>query len=187
MSSEIFSSGTRSNDLFFSGARYFVDEETGFLTTDPRETGANLKYALFRASEKVAWLKLAESLWPNITEICKRIGISRNTYVNHSKIDKAFAEAVEEIQEKWMDSLEAKQVEEALTGKQGFLSRISTLRAYRPERWREEHKIVHETQVPEQEGRAWMKLQNVVDAEFIPPEILEGELDQEIKDSLKKT
>lgn len=96
------------------------------------EYGTGSSFYAFGRDVKDRFLSLAPKMWPNVGKLCRAVGISRDTYYYHIKQDKVFRAAMEEIKESRLDDLEETNMNEGQgTGKEAFLPRISTLKAYR--------------------------------------------------------
>lgn len=94
--------------------------------------GTGSEFYRFGREVKQRFLEIAPKLWPNVGKMCRAVGIDRQTYYNHMKADHVFRAAMEEIRESRLDDLEEVNVREGNgTGKEAFLPRISTLKAYR--------------------------------------------------------
>ena len=86
----------------------------------------------FSKKRKDSWLRIAKKLWPNVSEICRQIGISTSTYYLHVQKDLAFNRAVKDLDQEVTDRIEGVLATMAVQPR-SFLDRISYLRAHRPE------------------------------------------------------
>lgn len=101
---------------------------------EKKDTGS--VFHRFDGDLKTRFLALAPKLWPNIGKLCRAVGISRQTYYGHLESDPEFYAAMMEARESRLDDLEEANVNEgAGTGREAFLPRISTLKAYRRKRY----------------------------------------------------
>jgi len=126
-----------------NGNSLAIDPETGFLV--PMN---GYKLEGFDATKKARFIDLVGKFWPRIGAVCDAVGVSRQTYYNHYKIDAKFREMVDLQREEKLDSAEAAMVDNS-TRPGGFMDRIALLKAYRPERWNPEHRlsVTHDVQV----------------------------------------
>ena len=97
-----------------------------------RDKGVVLGFNSFNVQRKSLFYEAARKFWPNISEICKIIGIHPGTYYNHLKSDKSFAAEIRLIDQEVTDRIEGVLATQA-TQPKSFLDRISYLRAHRPE------------------------------------------------------
>lgn len=79
----------------------------------------------------------------SVIHICGQLEISRATYEYHKRQDKWFRSCLDACREVHCDDLESVTLENARR-KEGFQDRISYLKAFRPEVWRDKG---HESQV----------------------------------------
>src|SRR5580765_5430197 len=84
------------------GTDFVTDPETGFLVSS-----GGYALAGFNPQKKLRFIELAEEFWPNITAICAGVGIHRQTYSNHYKLDDKFRELVDAARERALDEAEA--------------------------------------------------------------------------------
>lgn len=112
-----------------------VDPETGLMVNTD-----GYKLVGFTLPKKLQFLELAPLHWPHISRLCELVGITRQTFSNHYKIDEKFRELVDAGRELALDEAEnAMRVNSIRPG--GFMDRIALLKAYRPERWNPEHRL----------------------------------------------
>ena len=123
---------------------------------------------LFDRPQKDLFLQSLRDNPRNIGKACKRVGITRQTYLNHYTADKEFAKDVLEALECDLDDAEENITAMAKT-KSGYLPAITLLRMGRGAIWNPEHRmtVVHETTAAEG-ARTVEMLQDVVDAEILP-------------------
>lgn len=127
----------------FNGREMAVDPETGYL-----QATEGYKLAGFTAALKVRFISAAKKLWPNVSAICQIVGIHPGTFQNHYKADVKFREDLELVKAERLDLLEGVMFDNA-TQPRGFLDRIATLKAHRPERWNPDYRmtITHDVQI----------------------------------------
>jgi hypothetical protein len=97
-----------------------------------QDTGSVLGLDKFTLERKLLFYEAARKLWPNISEMCRTVGIHPGTYYNHLKSDKNFAAEMRLIDLEVTDRIEGVLASQAVQPK-SFLDRISYLRAHRPE------------------------------------------------------
>ena len=126
-----------------TGASLVVDPDTGFLMST---SGYSLEG--FSPTKKIKAVALAYEFWPHIARICESVGIHRNTFTNHYKLDKKFCESIDDARERALDDAESAMRARSMAPG-GFMDRIALLKAYRPERWDREHRvsITHDVQL----------------------------------------
>lgn len=131
-------------------------------------TGLEHQPYRFTPEKKARFLELAPKYWPNVSAIAEAVGISRWTVVNHRKTDKAFDQALTELNNRLCDELEQTLIQQGLQPK-GFLDRISYLRAHRPELYDRAKTIKIETkQMTGDERSSRLRVvESVIDAEVV--------------------
>lgn len=150
-----------------TGAGLITDPKTGYLTP----TGGSA-YHGFNAKKKQNFCRLAETMWPNVTAICKKIGIDRNTFTNHYLVDPLFKQHIDAFKEALCDNVEADMVGYAKE-KANYLDRITILRAHRPEVYDPAKKVIMQHQRTHDEDATARRLADTrkfVDAEIVQPE-----------------
>lgn len=113
------------------------NEETGYLES-------NISTA-FDSQTKLQFLDIAKKIreqggWPNVSSMCKAVGISPRTFTAHLQLDSKFKEDWSEIVHDAADSLESKMFEYA-QGKGGYMHMITWLRANQPGKWNPDLKV----------------------------------------------
>jgi L-rhamnose mutarotase len=96
------------------------------------EAGSVLAFNQFGSQRKSEFIRLAIEFWPNMSAICKAVGVARSTVYLHRKSDPAFNKALQEIDAMVCDEMEQTLRTEGMKPK-GFLDRMAYLRAHRPE------------------------------------------------------
>lgn len=107
---------------------------TGFLES------VNPTVQTFDSASKSAFLQLANDMAdaemaPNLTQICKKIGITLKTFHNHVREDEVFKDAWDETRLKIEDALQRSLVRSAVKGAQGTTAAIFWLKNRASERW----------------------------------------------------
>lgn len=159
---------------------FVVDSVTGMLNPSPKmirsyenqisgsqgEEGVSLEF-LFGIEKKKNFLEKLSSLFPNVSAVCKEIGISRHTFKNHYEIDKIFRKRVDEIAETHIDQIEDVRFQVAKR-KGGVMDRMAVLNSWRGERYQPKTKIEieHKMTAGEAADRA-ARLGEVIDAEVV--------------------
>lgn len=100
-------------------------------------------YSGFTAAKKLECVKVAESLWPNLTAIARHVGVDRVTITNHLTVDAKFKHDLEQAGESSLDNIEGYMSQRALTPG-GYMDRITLLRAYRAARYDRDRKVTVE-------------------------------------------
>ena len=90
-----------------------------------------------------ALLEIAPSLWPNVTELCKRVHVSREFYYRCLREDPVFAKAISEIDIGITDAVEGLTANLAMNPKH-IIDRMAYLRARRPELYDRAKRIIVE-------------------------------------------
>lgn len=152
----------------FTGNDLIEDPKTGYLQT----TGGNALSG-FNGKKKTAFIRLGrEGMWPNVMEICKKVGISRATFSNHLLIDPLFAQHIQELKDTLCDNVEADMAGYAKE-KANYLDRITILRAHRPEVYDPAKKVIMQHARAQQDedatARRLAETRNFVDAELVQP------------------
>lgn len=106
---------------------YNIDPATGFLESKQQQ-GIS-----FDAPKKIAFLNIYRKTH-KIRVTCQTLGLSLHTFLDHYKIDKAFAKAFDEAELDVGYALQDVSVEVGLTPK-GFMDRIAGLRRIFPEKY----------------------------------------------------
>lgn len=161
------------NNMF---AKMVRDPETGFLASMHTANGQAEMY--FTIPKKKAFVALAKKLYPNMSAVCKEVGISVQTYKNHYQVDEAFHNAIEEIKEAAIDKIESHMFLYA-GNKQNFMDRIAIMRAYRGEIYNPKSTVTFKHEIsPDEASRRRVALAEVVDADVISAsqEVLESEV-----------
>ena len=150
------------------GTELAIDPVTGYL--EPTESN---KFAGFTGTKKAAFIELARAgMWPNVTAICEKVGITRGTFSNHIKLDPLFAQHVQELKDALCDNVEADMAGYAKE-QRNYLDRITILRAHRPEVYDPAKKVImqHERKHDERETTERLaQTRNFVDAEIVTPD-----------------
>lgn len=94
--------------------------------------GSVLDFRSFGFEKKSEFLRLAIEFWPNLTAICKAVGVARSTIYLHRHKDPEFNKALHEIDQMVCDEMEQTMRQQGATPR-GFLDRMAYLRAHRPE------------------------------------------------------
>ena len=154
-----------------NGNNCILDPQTGYL-----EAKGGYSLSGFTAAKKTAFIRLGrEGMWPNVMEICKKVGISRATFSNHLLIDPLFAQHVQELKDTLCDNVEADMAGYAKE-KANYLDRITILRAHRPEVYDPAKKVIMQHSRNQQDedatSRRLAETRNFVDAELVKPEQL---------------
>lgn len=159
-----------------SGSRYKIDEKTGMLDEldGQPENMAATPYGfrpiqIFGISKKLDWLLQYAKCFPNVMEACDAVGINFQTYRTHITLDPRFADLCHEIAMRAVYKVEAKSFDMAMTDK-GFLDRISIRRAFIPELYDREHKVVIENRSrpdPQDAVNRMDQLHNAIDGEIV--------------------
>lgn len=110
-----------------------MEQSQSLIKSQGNGTGSVREFYDFTIERKQRFLELAEQYWPNLSAICKAVGVSRWTVGNHRKSDPDFNNSLHEIDQRICDEHERVLVERGMDHKGGFLDRISYLRAHRPE------------------------------------------------------
>lgn len=111
-----------------------VNEKTGFLESpSPNST-------TFDSVKKQTFLELANQQAeneesPNITKLCKKLGITLKTFYNHLREDEVFREAWDETRLKIEDALQRSLIRQGVKGSQGVTAAIFWLKNRVGERW----------------------------------------------------
>lgn len=157
--------------------RMLKDPETGYLYA-PQING-------FTLEKKKKFVESLRECWPNMTKARREAGVNAETLRNHLRVDKRFAEDVEEIKLAVVDHVEGKVVEFASNPK-NFMDRIAVLRAYRGELYNPVQKVQHvgAQLSPQDLERRRINLAKVVDAEVV--KVSESILKTEAEDTLRE-
>jgi hypothetical protein len=168
----------------FTGHSLVVDPVSGFLIKSNHAVDRDVKrredgtYAespfdgtesvlVFGPDQKLEFLRIASELWPNITAVCDRIGIDRDTYRNHYAVDEKFRRECDLIRDRTIDRIENVRMTVAHQPS-GSFDRMCVLNAYRPEVYNPKVKIEIEHTVSREEGaRRLNVLSQAVDAEIV--------------------
>lgn len=148
-------------------SQWLQDDETGFLYMPVRNDGLPTVTA-FSLDKKKQFVDTYRSLFPDLEETLKQIGVSRRTFYYHIHIDPKFREVIEDLRAGRADKVESRMFHDALTPKQ-FMAQIAILRAYRPELYTE--RKINLTAKDLDPNSAMLKMQSlgtVVDAELVP-------------------
>ncbi len=161
-----------------SGSTLVIDPETGFLTNPPDDERTKQitpgkkgnvfgPLSVFPSEKKVIFLNFLKDLFPNYSEVCKIVGIARQTFKNHYSIDKAFRLRVDEIINDHVDQVESVRFRVA-KGEKGVLDRMALLNAFRSETYNPAIKVdVSHTMTREESDKRYANLRNVVDAQVV--------------------
>lgn len=169
---------TKSFNTLNTLEKYIYDPITGFMTMTPSYNGP--VSSMFTAAKKLRFVELAEQHFPDISKVCKTIGISYLCYREHLIIDNKFRECIDEIRQAKVDNVEGNM----FTFSQrpaNFMDRMAILRAYRGGLFNPINKIQH-VGGPELSAEDALKrkidLATVVDAEVVnaSSEVLEAEV-----------
>lgn len=109
-----------------TGAQFRTDHETGLLFSN--------QVRGFTLLRKKKFLEIAPKYWPNVSLICKFVGLSKTTYKIHYMHDKVFRDFCDSLSENITDDIEAAMAKHALE-KSNFMDRIAWLRAHRGEKY----------------------------------------------------
>ena len=145
------------------------DPETGYLIPGKllgkEETGSSSFF--FTPDKKALFIKLASKYFPNIMKVCREVGVSKDTYTAHFKIDEKFRNEMEEIKREKVDAVE-ENVFHFSGFRQNFMDRIAILRAYRGELYNPQSVMTIRHEISQAESEVWRAaLATVVDAEIV--------------------
>lgn len=153
--------------MAMTGTDLTLDPVTGYM-----EPAGGYQLSGFGGTKKAAFIELARAgMWPNVTKICDKIGITRVTFSNHLKFDPLFAQHVQELKDALCDNVEADMAGYAKE-KANYLDRITILRAHRPDVYDPAKKVIMQHQRQQDENATARRLaetRNFVDAEIVPP------------------
>lgn len=98
----------------------------------------------FDSAKKSAFLELANQQadaeeCPNLTKLCKSMGITLKTFHNHLREDEVFRDAWDETRLKIEDALQRSLIRQGVKGSQGVTAAIFWLKNKVGERWSDGH------------------------------------------------
>lgn len=110
------------------------NDRTGFLES------VNPTSQTFDSARKLAFLQLANEMAdneqaPNLTHICKAVGVTLKTFHNHLHEDEVFRDAWDETRLKIEDALQRSLVRSGVKGAHGTTAAIFWLKNRASERW----------------------------------------------------
>ena len=162
-------------------ARSFIDPETGYLTPEKYVKGQLAsEEKFFHPGKKTKFIELAKQFYPNLSKVCKLVGVSSATFRQHLMIDKKFGADLAAVRDERVDRVE-ESVFMHSERPQNFMDRMAILRAYRGELYNPKSTVTFEHKISAEESmRRHQNLAGAVDAEIVNvnAQVLEAEVSE---------